>query len=147
MFLIFFVGFKDHGILYAHLADMKMAIAHWLGRLSPVLDVSDRLCLIDVEGRREVSRENVILTARDPFGRAKEVAGFGTNILLCGAISHVLERALIGSGVRVIGFLCGDLEAVIPAFLGGRLSDGGFLMPGCRAQRQRHRFRGSRGRS
>ena len=125
---------------------MKVAIAHWQDRISPVFDVSDRLCLIQIEGQREVSRENVVLKMRDPFGRAKEVAGLGTNVLLCGAISHVLEKAIMATGVQVIGFLCGDLGAVIPAFLEGHLDDGGFFMPGCYRQRQRHRFRGRRGR-
>ncbi|HBA55262.1 MAG TPA: hypothetical protein DCZ04_12630 [Syntrophorhabdus aromaticivorans] len=146
MFIIMFYSFNSNGIAYALLVDMKIAIAHWLGRVSPLFDVSDKLCLIGVEGRREVSRENITLTVRDPFGRAKEVAEFGTDVLLCGAISHVLERALIGSGIRVIGFLCGELDPVMAAFLEGRLSDGRFFMPGCRAQRQRHRFRGTGGR-
>ena len=124
---------------------MKIAIAHWQDRVSPVFDVSDRLCLIDIEGQREVSRESAVLKIHDPFGRAKEVAGLGTNVLICGAISHVLERALLVAGVQVMGFLCGDLDAVIPAFLQGRLNDDRFFMPGFCGQRQRHRFRGVRG--
>lgn len=140
-----FYGFNHHGIAYAVVTDMRIAIAHWLGRVSPLFDVSDRLCLVDIEGQREVTRENMILTVRDPFGRAKELAGLGTNVLLCGAISHVVERALVAAGIRVIGFLCGDLDAVISAFLEGRLGDSRFSMPGCRAQRQRHRCRGPRG--
>ena len=124
---------------------MKIAIAHWQDRVSPVFDVSDRLCLIDIEGQREVSRENVALRIHDPFGRAREVAGLGANVLLCGAISHVLERTLLAAGVQVIGFLCGNLDAVISAFLQGRHNDGRFSMPGFFGQRQRHRFRGLRG--
>jgi len=142
LFLHHFYDGGVHGIEYAKPIYMKIAIAQWQGRVSPVFDVSDRLCLIDIEGQNEVSRENVVLTMHDPFGRAKEVAGLGTNVLICGAISHVLERALSGAGVQVMGFLCGDLDTVIPAFLQGRLSDGRFFMPGCCGQRQRHRFRG-----
>jgi len=125
---------------------MKIAIAHWQDRISPVFDVSDRLCLIQIERQREVSRENVALRIRDPFGRAKEVAGLGAKVLLCGAISDVLEKAILATDVQVIGFLCGNLDAIIPAFLQGRLNDGLFFMPGWCRQRQRHRFRGLRGR-
>jgi predicted Fe-Mo cluster-binding NifX family protein len=123
---------------------MKIAVAHWQGRISPVFDVSSRLCIIHIEGQREVSRENIALKIHDPFGRAKELAELGTNVLLCGAISHVLEKAILAAGVQVIGFLCGDVDAVIPAFLLG-LKDGRFSMPGWCGQRQRHRFRGFRG--
>lgn len=137
---------KEYGIEYAILLNMKIAIAHWQDRISPVFDVSDRLCLIKIEGQHEVSRENAVLRIHDPFGRAKEVAGLGANVLLCGAISDVLEKAILASGVQVIGFLCGNLDAVIPAFLQGRLNDGRFFMPGCYRQRQRHRFHGLRGR-
>lgn len=124
---------------------MKIAIARWQDRISPVFDVSDRLCLIHIEGQREVSREDILLRIHDPFGRAKEIAELGTNVLLCGAISDVLENAILAAGVQVFGFLCGNLDTVIPAFLQGRLNDGRFFMPGCYRHRQRQGFRGLRG--
>jgi hypothetical protein len=124
--------------MYAEESNMKIAIAHWQNRISPVFDVSDRLCLI------HMSRKDILLRIHDPFGRAKEIAELGTNVLLCGAISDVLEKAILAASVQVIGFLCGDLGAVIHAFLQGRLNDGRFFMPGCYRQRQRHRFRGFR---
>lgn len=140
-----FLRKKTIGINYAKQAYMTIGIAHWLDRISPVFDVSDKLCLVQLQGRREVSRKNVVLKRFDPFGRAKEVAALGVNVLLCGAISHGLEKALLATGVQVIGFLCGDLDAVIASFLDGHLGAGAFFMPGFFRQRQRHRFRGLRG--
>ncbi len=88
----------------------------------------------------------MLLKSRDPFGRAKEVAQAGVEVLICGAVSHAFETALISAGIRVLPFMCGDLEAVIGAFLQGKLTDGRFLMPGCFGRRQAHRFQWRRGR-
>jgi predicted Fe-Mo cluster-binding NifX family protein len=103
---------------------MKVAIAHWQGRISPVFDVADRLFLLDVEDGREVRRESLRLASHNPFIRAKELSELGVNVLLCGAVSLTLEEALIGSGIRVIGFLGGELENIIGVFLHGELDDG-----------------------
>jgi len=107
-----------------HLVLMKVAMAHWQGRVSPVFDVADRLLLLEVEGRREIEREHLRLTSRDSFERVKELSELGVEVLLCGAISLALEKALIGAGIRVVGFLGGELENVINAFLDGNLDDG-----------------------
>jgi predicted Fe-Mo cluster-binding NifX family protein len=117
--------------------DVKIAIPHWQGRVSPVFDVAESLFLIDIEDGREVRRENVMLASRDPFGRAKEISALGTAVLLCGALSHPFQTALMGAGIQVVGFVCGDLEAVVNAFLQGQLADVRFHMPGCSEKKQR----------
>jgi predicted Fe-Mo cluster-binding NifX family protein len=123
---------------------VKIAIPHWQGRVSPVFDVAESLTLIDIEDGREVRREKVMLGSRDPFGRAKEVSALGISVLLCGALSHPFETALMGAGIQVVGFVCGDLEAVVDAFLRGQLADGPFLMPGCCGKRRKSGCLGSR---
>ena len=109
---------------------MRIAIAHWQDRISPVFDVSDRLLLIDIEDGRELEREDTTLNCLGPFERAREVYQLGVQVLLCGAVSRPLETALISTGVRVIGFICGDLEHVLNAYINGRLADKCFQMPG-----------------
>ncbi|MFO7707421.1 MAG: NifB/NifX family molybdenum-iron cluster-binding protein [Desulfobacterales bacterium] len=114
---------------------MKIAIPHWQGRVSPVFDASDAIVVIDIERGRERRRDNFRLASLDPVRRAQEVARLGAEVVLCGAVSRTLENALIGAGVRVKGFVCGDLEALVEAFLAGTLSDACFQMPGAqRAQ-------------
>jgi predicted Fe-Mo cluster-binding NifX family protein len=116
---------------------MKIAVSHWHGRIAPVFDVAENLLLIDIEGGHKLRQENVSLSGnRDSFGRAHDVSGLGVNVLLCGAVSHTLETALIGSGVQVFGFLCGDLEDVTEAFLVNGLTDECYFMPGHHAKRR-----------
>jgi predicted Fe-Mo cluster-binding NifX family protein len=126
---------------------MMIAIANRQGCISPVFDVSDKLCLVRIENGKELQRENVLLKNRNPFTRAKEMADIGVELLICGAVSHALETALISVGIRVIGFVCGDLENVLGAFLRGQLTGRGFFLPGCFGKRQRHRFQYRRGRN
>ena len=99
-------------------------MAHWQDRVSPVFDVADHLLLLDVEGRREVDRKSLRLAGLGPFERVKTLSELGVDVLLCGAISLALEKAIIGAGIRVVGFLGGELENVIQAFLDGNLDDG-----------------------
>jgi predicted Fe-Mo cluster-binding NifX family protein len=103
---------------------MKIAIAHWQNRISPVFDVADRLILIDVEDGREVHRESLRLAGCDPFGRTRELSDLGVDVLLCGAVSHVLEKTLVAAGIQVLGFLGGNLESIVSAFIDGQLKDG-----------------------
>ncbi len=114
---------------------MRIAIAHWQDRISPVFDVSNRVLLIDIEDGRELKREDNVLNCRGPFERAREVYRLGVQVLLCGAVSRPLETALISSGVRVIGFICGGLEDVLSAYINERLADDRFQMPGYREKR------------
>ena len=120
---------------------MKIAIAHWQGRVSPVFDVSDCLIVVDIQDGVELHRQHINLASRDSFERVQEVSRLGAQVLICGAVSHPLETALIGAGIRVFGFICGDLESVIGAFQAGQLSDARYLMPGCCGKRQQVRLR------
>lgn len=121
---------------------MRIAIAQCQGRVSPVFDFSNDLCLVDIENGREINRETRALMFRDPFRRAAEVFSSGAEVLICGALSRQMEMALTGTGIRTAGFICGDLEEVIAAFVHGTLHDGPHLMPGCASGRPRRRMRG-----
>lgn len=127
---------------------MKVAIPHWQGRVSPVFDVANRLLLVDATDGQEAGRAEVPLTGIDPAQRAGELARSGADILICGAISRPLEAAVSSRGIEVIAQVCGQVEEVLRAFREGRLSDPGFLMPGCCGRRRRSRggHAGGRGR-
>lgn len=110
---------------------MSVAIAHWVGRVSPVFDVSRHLLLMPAMGDHDESlRREVTLTQEDPQRRANEVATLGVKVLLCGAVSRTLEAALANAGVQVIGFLCGDVDEVLDGYYHHQLGRKRFRMPG-----------------
>ena len=122
---------------------MRLAIAHWQGRISPVLDVAGALLLVDIEHDQERSRQSVTMEEDGPLLRAKRIGELGVATLICGAVSWPLELALTSAGIEVISQCCGEIDKVIEAFLTGQLQQETFLMPGCCRRRRRFR-RGDR---
>lgn len=121
---------------------MKVAMPIWAGRVSPVFDVAGRLLVIEVQGNREIGRQEWrVRDVRMP-ARAALVSDLCIDTLICGAISRRLEQLLIQGGVRVVPQTCGRAEEVLRAFLAGELGSRAFLMPGCRRRRRLGRRRG-----
>jgi predicted Fe-Mo cluster-binding NifX family protein len=116
---------------------VRLAVPHHQGRISPVFDAAGSVLLIDLENGRELRRESRSLSQSDLLARAAEFLKLEANVLICGAISAPLEALLISSGVQVRGFLCGPVDEVVAAFLSGQIAKPEFVMPGCRAWRQR----------
>jgi predicted Fe-Mo cluster-binding NifX family protein len=122
--------------LLTNIIAMKIAIPHWQGRVSPVFDESQELFLIDIENHREINRAEIKLRHSNPLLRAGAIADLGAEVLICGAISLALEKALLSKNIEVIAYTCGQTKDVIDAFLKNKLSDPTFLMPGCRRERR-----------
>lgn len=123
---------------------MRVAIPISEGRISPVFDAAKRLVLVDVDHGREVRRTEEGLEEPEMVPRARRVAEFGVDLLICGAISRPLQAMLLSEGVEVVSQTCGQAEEVIRAFVSGQLTEHAFLVPGCCGRRSR--FRGSRSR-
>lgn len=110
---------------------MRFGIPQWDGRVSPVFDSAREALLVDAAGERQVSRCVIRLGDRSPQQRARTLQRLHVRVLICGAVSRPMQAALAGAGIRVIPNTCGAVEDVVSAFLGARLSDAAFLMPGC----------------
>ena len=120
---------------------MRVAIAIWNDRISPVFDTSSRLVIIDVEQGAEHGHRIIFELGADssPTQRARRLTELEVNILICGAISRILAELVSASGVVVIPWVSGPAEGVLRAYLTKRLSDARWRMPGCRG-RWRHRY-------
>jgi predicted Fe-Mo cluster-binding NifX family protein len=119
---------------------MRVAIAVLNDRISPVFDTSSRVLLVDVEEGAERQRRLVEMGADlSQTQRAQRLTELGVNVLICGAISRVLEGFVSAAGIVVIPWVSGPVEGVLRAYLMKRLSDTRWKMPGCRG-RWRHRY-------
>ena len=103
----------------------------WEGRISPVLDVAGRFLVIHLVKRREVSRREFLVAPTQPTSLINAIKELGIDVLVCGAVSQVIADGLAHAGVRVLPFICGDVEAVLQAFLLDALDQREFRMPGC----------------
>lgn len=108
--------------------------------------------LLDAEGGRETGRQVVGLIPDGQVVRARQIAGLGVEVLICGAVSRSFEAMLNALGVQVVPNTCGSVDEVLEAYASGRMTDESYLMPGCcgrgrgRRHRRRHRHRGGPGR-
>jgi predicted Fe-Mo cluster-binding NifX family protein len=118
---------------------MRVAVAAWEGRISPVFDTARSVVLVDIEGNEEMARREVEIGAQFPFQRAPWLLDCGVHILICGAVSRVLAEIITASGIRLIPFVAGEIDDVLKAFMRGELPNRAFLMPGCCGRRRRFR--------
>lgn len=107
-----------------------------------MFDAAGRLLLFAVEADREISRREVPLSEAEAPERARMVADLGVDVLICGAVSQVLEGMLTRHGITVIPHVCGDVEEILRCYLAGEAPQDRFGMPGCC---RRRRQRGGRG--
>jgi len=97
-----------------------------------VFDVAENFLLIQVENGREVERETRHLSNKNPMSHIPGFLNTGARTLICGAISSYARDRLTAAGVQVLGFVCGQVNQVLAAFLSGDLAKDAFAMPGCR---------------
>ena len=117
-----------------------VAIPVWNDQVSTTCDFAQRLLVVGAEEEREIWRKELKLPDEPPERKARTIRDAGTQVLLCGAISEALARAVSQAGIRLIPFVAGPADEVLGAFLCGRLDDPRFLLPGtCPAARRRWR--------
>ena len=116
---------------------MKVALATWNGRISPVFDVAQQVQMLDIEKGRVAGWRQEALPGTEPQAQADRLAEFGTQVLICGAVSQPMAGILAARKIRVIPFTAGDVEQVVGAWLLGTLPNPELSMPGCCGQRRR----------
>ncbi len=124
---------------------MKVALATWNERISPVFDVARQVLMLDVEEGRVVAQHEETLPGIEPQAKAGRLAALAPHTLICGAISHPMADLLAAKNIRVIPFTAGAVEEVVAAWLAGALPNPALAMPGCCVQR-RHCHGGRAGR-
>jgi predicted Fe-Mo cluster-binding NifX family protein len=110
---------------------MKTAFTYWDNRIAPVFDIARQIRVVESEGGRIIGESEEILEDGLPLRKVIHLAQRGVAILVCGAISRPLHEMVMSNGIRVIPFVAGDLGEVIQAWLGGKLDNDRFAMPGC----------------
>ncbi|MDZ7698558.1 MAG: NifB/NifX family molybdenum-iron cluster-binding protein [Deltaproteobacteria bacterium] len=110
---------------------MKVALTVWENRVSPVFDCAQRLLIVDIYERTEVSRHFEPFHWHSPYSRASKLSSLGVQVLICGAVSEQCAAIIDTRGIRIIPFMAGKVDEVLNAYLTDRLNDRKFLMPGC----------------
>ncbi|MBN1863535.1 MAG: NifB/NifX family molybdenum-iron cluster-binding protein [Victivallales bacterium] len=119
---------------------MKVAIPVWQERVSPVFDASRSLRLISLDNEgREFERQMVDVQVVYSSQRVTLLMDLEADVLICGAISAPLASMIASTGIQLIPFVAGEVEAVLAAFRRGELPSPAYMMPGCSGYRRRYR--------
>jgi len=113
----------------------RVAATVWAERISPVFDVARRAVILTVGGGVVLERSEVELPAGPGEAKLASLSALGVGSLLCGAVSREVTGHAERLGLHLVPFLAGDAEAVIDAYLRGRLPSRAFSMPGRRLRR------------
>jgi predicted Fe-Mo cluster-binding NifX family protein len=120
-----------------------LGIPVWEDQVSTTLDFARTLLVVEVAGGREVSRQEAQLGNMPVERKARLIRDRGVGIVLCGAVSEPLARAVCRAGIQLIPHVSGRVDDVVAAYLRGQLAEPRFLQPGCGpAARRRWRRRG-----
>ncbi|MDP8255802.1 MAG: NifB/NifX family molybdenum-iron cluster-binding protein [Candidatus Alcyoniella australis] len=122
---------------------LKIALAVWGNRISPVFDSARTVLVAEIKDGKVVGKRRELLGAELPYSRALKLSGWGTRVLICGAISVGFARTIEVYRIQVIPFISGEAQQVLEAYLSGSLMAGTFHMPGFEIN-HRKRFRGWR---
>ncbi|MCD6117561.1 NifB/NifX family molybdenum-iron cluster-binding protein [bacterium] len=110
---------------------MKIAITTWENRISPVFDTSRHLRIVELSNNGINSHiENI--ASNMPYGKTECIKQLGIDVLICGAITKKLYTDIINAGIKIVPFVCGNVDDVLNEYLNKDSLDGKFLMPGCR---------------
>ena len=109
---------------------MKVAVAVYNNRISPVFDASKNVLVLDIENRHVQARQEEAFSSDSPVYKVFRLSELGVEELICGAVSTDLARLLDKNGIRIIPYTAGDLDEVVAAYLSAKLPSPGLRMPG-----------------
>ncbi len=109
---------------------MRIAIPVWGNRVSPLFDTAGHLLVLDMVEGVEQSREIFKLEDPVPMHRITFLIEQKIDVLLCGAITKELYACFDSEKIKIIPFICGNVEQLITAFAKGNHIRELFGMPG-----------------
>jgi predicted Fe-Mo cluster-binding NifX family protein len=109
---------------------MRLAVAIWNDRISPVFDVSRKIVVMDVEKGKIVGKRIEVFTNDNPTHKLSRLGALKVKTLICGAISRSIADLLNLRGIHIIPYITGGQQEVVAAFLMGTLPNSNLSMPG-----------------
>ena len=102
---------------------MKIAIPEWSGNICTVFDFAHWLIVIEINGKKEISRIRIPLEETLLIKRAGKLKHLDIKVLICGAMSSHLSRIISNYGILIISNIRGTVDEAINAYLTGKLDN------------------------
>lgn len=110
----------------------RIVIPIFEGQIATVCDFARNLQVVEVSNGSTQVIATLSCCDGEVSSRAKQITETGATVLICGALSVHLARALAQSGLRVISEVTGSVQSVVQAFAAGTLHQPQFRLPCCR---------------
>jgi len=108
----------------------RVALPVFKKKVSPVFDTCTRVILVDIENNREIDRKELYLDSLSLTERMTLLLKSGVSVVICGGISDVMEKMIVGKNIDVIGNITGEIETVLKGYLARELGRPQFQLPG-----------------
>jgi predicted Fe-Mo cluster-binding NifX family protein len=122
------VGWHKFCILISKM--VRLAIPVWNESVSTTFDFARQLVVADVDRTSEISRRVFPFPLKAAAEKARSLKNLNVDVLICGAISQYLGWLVARYGIRIVPFIRGPIDAVLAAYVGGKLGDSAYLLPG-----------------
>lgn len=109
----------------------KILITHWKNRVAPLFDVAREFFVVKAQESKAILDKMLFIEAENFFLRILEIKEISPNVIICGAISKPYYLSLLSINIEVIPFISGEINAVVTAYLEGKLIKRKYIMPGC----------------
>lgn len=109
---------------------MKIAIPIWENHVSTVLDFSEHLVIVDIEGTTVKGETSINWSLCNDTMKISLMKEEGVDVLICGAVSKPMQMMVEDSGITLFYGLRGLKDAILQAYLDGTLHHDHFRLPG-----------------
>ncbi len=110
----------------------RVGIPIFESRISPVLDACKHMVVVDIDGGREVERQEISLEKTTLSERVEAFTRWGIRKIICAGVSDLMCKYLAAKNIVLISGIAGDLEKILDAYVCNKLDDPCFVMPGKR---------------
>ncbi len=99
-----------------------IALSVFGDRISPRLDVAEKLLIVKVENNSIKTKELRLLDSMDTLKKLDAIVRLNPDILICGGITELCKKKLSNSKIKVIPWVQGYTEDILKRYLDGLLT-------------------------
>ncbi len=101
---------------------MKTIILSIFGnRISPRLDVSEKVMVVKIENNEIKTKETLQLDNVDTLKKLENLLKLKPDVLICGGLTRLCVKKLKNYNIKVIPWIQGDIDYILNLYLDGLL--------------------------
>ena len=103
---------------------MKVAIPRYVELVAPCFEYSATIAVFTIERHNVVDQVDFTLQSRLAMDRVRLLLDQGIDTLICGGVQDRYEDLIRATGIHVISWVSGGVDALLESFLRGTLETG-----------------------